>query len=141
MKIADWIIFTVIFIICISFLKYIIEQTIKKYFKDINYDTEQIKIKFINNLECDIISCREEIKKIEEEFESIQEELNIINEKLIVGKGEKNKKICQLVDEKKELEEEIERLNKVNQEFVKNYWNRMNNISYYPLVTPGNWRY
>lgn len=141
MKITDLIIFTVILTICICFFRFLIEQTIKKYFKDLNYDTEQIKIKFINNLECDIISCREDIKKVEKEFESIQEELNIINEKLVVGKGEKSKKICQLVDEKKELEEEIERLNKINQEFARDYWDRLNSISipYYPLVTPRPW--
>jgi len=50
--------------------------------------------------------------------------------------GKKNEKICQLVDKNKELEEEIERLNKINQEFAKNYWDRINNISYYPLVMP-----
>lgn len=49
--------------------------------------------------------------------------------------GKKNEKICQLVDKNKELEEEIERLNKINQEFAKDYWDRINNISYYPLVT------
>ena len=139
MKIEDLIIFTATLIICFCFFRYFVEQTVKKYFKVLNHDTEQIKIKFINNLECDIISCREDIKKVEEEFESIQEELNLINEKLVVGK--KNEKICQLVDKNKELEEEIERLNKINQEFAKNYWDRINNISYYPLVTPGNWRY
>lgn len=139
MKMADLIIFTATLIICFCFFRYFVEQTVKKYFKVLNHDTEQIKIKFINNLECDIISYREDIKKVEEEFESIQKELNLINEKLVVGK--KNEKICQLVDKNKELEEEIERLNKINQEFAKNYWDRINNISYYPLVTPGNWRY
>lgn len=63
----------------------------------------------------------------------------MINEKLVVGK--KNEKICQLVDEKKDLKEEIERLKKINQEFARDYWDRINRISYYPLVTPGNWRY
>ena len=139
MKIADWVGFTVILIICFCFFRYFIKKTMKEFFKQLKYDTEEIKIKFINNLECDIISCREDIKKIEEEFESIQEELNLINEKLVVGK--KNEKICQLVDKNKKLEEEIERLNKINQEFARDYWNRINNISYYPLVTPGNWRY
>lgn len=73
------------------------------------------------------------MRNIKEEFESIQEELNLINEKLVVGK--KNEKICQLVDKNKELEEEIERLNKVNQQLVRDYWERINNIPYYPLVT------
>ena len=112
---------------------------IKKYFENLKYDTEQIKIKFINNLECDIISCREDIKKVKEEFESIQEELNLINEKLVIGK--KNEKICQLVDKNKELEEQIKKLNNINQEFARDYWDRINKISSYPLVTPGNWRY
>lgn len=65
--------------------------------------------------------------------------MNLINEKLVIGK--KNEKICQLVDKNKELEEEIERLNKINQEFVRDYWDRINKISSYPLVIPGNWRY
>lgn len=138
MKIADWISFIIILIICIGFLKYII----KKYFEELKYefkyDTEKIKNK-LDSLEYDIAKCREEVRNTKEKFESIQEELNIINEKLVVGK--KNEKICQLVDEKKKLEEEIERLNKVNQQLVRDYWNRMNNILYYPLVTPGNWRY
>ncbi len=138
MKIADWIGFMIILIICIGFLKYII----KKYFEELKYefkyDTEKIKNK-LDSLEYDIAKCREEVRNTKEKFESIQEELNIINEKLVVGK--KNEKICQLVDEKKKLEEEIERLNKVNQQLVRDYWNRMNNILYYPLVTPGNWRY
>lgn len=140
MKIENLIIFTVILIICISFLKFLIEQTIKKFFKDLKYDIDKIENK-LDSLEYDIAKCREEVRNIKERFESIQEELNIINEKLVVGK--KNERICQLVDEKKELEEEIERLNKINQEFARDYWNRLNNISipYYPLVTPGNWRY
>ena len=137
MKMADWLGFIVTLIICFCFFRYFVEQTVKKYFKVLNHDTEQIKIKFINNLECDIISCREDIKKVEKEFESIQEELNLINEKLVVGK--KNEKICQLVDKNKELEKEIERLNKINQEFARDYWNRINNISYYPLVTSRPW--
>ena len=53
--------------------------------------------------------------------------------------GKKNEKICQLVDKNKELEEEIERLNKINQEFARDYWERINNISYYPLVTSRPW--
>lgn len=138
MKAADLIIFTVILIICFCSFRFFIKQTIKKFFKDLKYDTEKIERK-LDNLEYDIAKCREEVRNTKEKFESIQEELNIINEKLVVGK--KNEKICQLVDEKKELEEEIERLNKINQEFAKDYWNRMNNILYYPLVTPENWRY
>ena len=136
MKIADLIIFTVTLTICFCFFRFLIEQTIKKYFKNLKYDTEKIERK-LDSLECDIAKCREEVRKTKEEFESIQEELNLINEKLVVGK--KNEKICQLVDRNKELEEEIERLNKVNQEFAKDYWDRMNNISYYPLVTPRPW--
>ena len=128
MKIADLLIFTVILIICFCFLR----LTVKKFFKDLKYDTEKIKNK-LDSLECDIARCREEVRNTKEEFESIQEELNLINEKLVVGK--KNEKICQLVDENKELKEEIERLNKVNQQLVRDYWNRMNNISYYPFVT------
>jgi len=56
-------------------------------------------------------------------------------------RNKKNEKICQLVNKNKELEEEIERLNKVNQEFARDYWDRINKISSYPLVTSGNWRY
>lgn len=134
MKIADLIIFTVTLTICFCFFRFFIEQTIKKYFKNLKYDTEKIERK-LDSLE----RCREEVRKIKEEFESIQEELNLINEKLVVGK--KNEKICQLVDKNKELEEEIERLNKINQEFARDYWDRINKISSYPLVTPGNWRY
>lgn len=133
MKITDWLGFIIILIICNSFLKYFIEETIKKLYKELKYDTERISQRLINELECDIISCKEEVKNIEEKFESIQEELNLINEKLVVGK--KNEKICQLINEKKELEKEIERLNKINQEFARDYWERINNISYYPLVT------
>ena len=138
MKIADLLVFTVILIICFCFLRVCIEQIVKKFFKDLKYDTEKIKNK-LDSLECDIARCREEVRNTKEEFESIQEELNLINEKLVVGK--KNEKICQLVDKNKELEEQIGRLNKVNQEFVRDYWDRINKISYYPLVTPGNWRY
>lgn len=138
MKIADLLIFIPILIICFCFLRYCIEQTVKKFFKVLKYDTEKIERK-LDSLECDIARCREEVRKTKEEFESIQEELNLINEKLVVGK--KNEKICQLVDRNKELEEEIERLNKVNQEFARDYWDRINKISSYPLVTPGNWRY
>lgn len=139
MKIADLIIFTATLTICFCFFRFFIEQTIKKYFKNLKYDTEKIERK-LDSLECDIVRCREEVRKTKEEFESIQEELNLINEKLVVG-GKKNEKICQLVDKNKELEEEIERLNKVNQEFARDYWDRINKISSYPLVTPGNWRY
>ena len=135
MKIADLIIFTVTLTICFCFFRFFIEQTIKKYFKNLKYDTEKIERK-LDSLE----RCREEVRKTKEEFESIQEELNLINEKLVVG-GKKNEKICQLVDKNKELEEEIERLNKINQEFARDYWDRINKISSYPLVTPGNWRY
>lgn len=138
MKIVDWLSFIIILVICFCLFRYFIKQTIKKFFEDLKYDTEKIKNK-LDNLEYDIAKCREEVRNTKEKFESIQEELNIINEKLVVGK--KNERICQLVDEKKELEEEIERLNKINQEFAKDYWNRMNNILYYPLVTPRNWRY
>lgn len=134
MKIADLIIFTVTLTICFCFFRFFIEQTIKKYFKNLKYDTEKIERK-LDSLE----RCRKEVRKIKEEFESIQEELNLINEKLVVGK--KNEKICQLVDKNKELEEEIEKLNKINQEFARDYWDRINKISSYPLVTPGNWRY
>lgn len=132
MKTIDYLGFIIALIICFCFFRYFI----KKFFKDLKYDTEKIKNK-LDNLEYDIAKCREEVRKTKEEFESIQEELNFINEKLVVGK--KNEKICQLVDKNKELEEKIERLNKVNQEFAKDYWNRMNNISYYPFVTPGSW--
>lgn len=128
---VDWLGFIVILIICFCFFKYCIEQTIKKIFKDFEYDIEKIKNK-LDNLECDITKCRVEVRA-KEEFELIQEELNLINKKLVVGK--KNEKICQLVDENKELKEEIERLNKINQEFAKDYWERINKISYYPLVT------
>ena len=138
MKIADLIIFTVTLTICFCFFRFLIEQTIKKYFKNLKYDTEKIERK-LDSLECDIAKCREEVRKTKEEFESIQEELNLINEKLVVGK--KNEKICQLVDKNKELEEEIERLNKINQEFARDYWDRINKISSYPLVTPRDWRY
>jgi len=95
----------------------------------------------LNSLECDIAKNREEIRNIKVEFETIpiQEELNLINEKLVVGK--KNEKICQLVDKNRELEKEIERLNEINQEFAKAYWERINNISYYPLVTSRPWGY
>lgn len=134
MKIADLIIFTVTLTICFCFFRFFIEQTIKKYFKNLKYDTEKIERK-LDSLE----RCREEVRNIKEEFESIQEEINLINEKLVVGK--KNEKICQLVDKNKELEEEIERLNKINQEFARDYWDRINKISSYPLVTSGNWRY
>jgi hypothetical protein len=44
-----------------------------------------------------------------------------------------------LVDKNKELEKEIERLNKINQEFARDYWDRINNISYYPLVITRPW--
>ena len=139
MKIADLLIFTVILIICFCFLRFCIEQIVKKFFKDLKYDTEKIERK-LDSLECDIARCREEVRNTKEEFESIQEELNLINEKLVVG-GKKNEKICQLVDKNKELEEEIEKLNKVNQEFARDYWDRINKISSYSLVTSGNWRY
>lgn len=135
MKIVDLLIFIPILIICFCFLRYCIEQTVKKFFKDLKYDTEKIERK-LDSLECDIARCREEVRKIKEEFESIQEELNLINEKLVVG-GKKNEKICQLVDKNKELEEENERLNKVNQQLVRDYWDRINNISSsYPFVRP-----
>lgn len=136
MKTIDCLGFIIALIICFYFFRYFI----KKFFKDLKYDTEKIERK-LDSLECDIARCREEVRKTKEEFESIQEELNLINEKLVAGK--KNERICQLVDEKKELEEEIERLNKVNQQLVRDYWDRLNSISipYYPLVTPGNWRY
>lgn len=136
MKVADLLIFTVVLIICFCFFRYCIEQTIKKFFKDLKYDTEKIERK-LDSLEYDIVKCREEVRNTKEEFESIQKELNLINEKLVVGK--KNEKICQLVDKNKELEEEIERLNKINQEFARDYWERINNTSYYPLVTPRPW--
>lgn len=55
--------------------------------------------------------------------------------------GKKNEKICQLVDKNKNLEEEIQRLNKINQEFARDYWERINKISSYPLVTLRNWGY
>ena len=129
---VDWLAFIIILIICFCFFGYCIEQTIKKIFEDFEYDIKKIKNK-LDSLECDITKYRIDIKHTKEEFESIQEGLNIINEKLVVGK--KNEKICQLVDENKELKEEIERLNKINQELVRDYWNRINNISYYPLVT------
>ena len=134
MKIVDWLGFIIILIIYSCFLKYLIEQT-KKYFR---YSTEKIENK-LNSLECDIAKGREEIRNIKVEFETIpiQEELNLINEKLVVGK--KNEKICQLVDKNRELEKEIERLNEINQEFARAYWERINNISYYPLVTPRPW--
>lgn len=134
----DWLVFIVILNICFCFFRYCVEQTIKKFFKDLKYDTEKIRNK-LDSLECDIARCREEVRNTKEEFESIQEELNLINEKLVVGK--KNEKICQLVDKNKELEEEIERLIKVNQEFARDYWDRIYKISSYPLITPGNWRY
>lgn len=138
MKIADLIIFIVTLTICFCFFRFFIEQTIKKYFKNLKYDIEKIE-RELDSLEYDIDKCREEVRKTKEDFESIQEELNLINEKLVVGK--KNERICQLVDKNKELEEEIERLNKINQEFVRDYWDRINKISSYPLVIPGNWRY
>ncbi len=136
MKIVEWLGFIIILIIYSCFLKYLIEQT-KKYFR---YSTEKIENK-LNSLECDIVKNREEIRNIKVEFETIpiQEELNLINEKLVVGK--KNEKICQLVDKNRELEKEIERLNEINQEFARAYWERINNISYYPLVTPRPWGY
>lgn len=138
MKIEDWLGFIVILIICFCFFRFFIKQTVKKFFKCFEYDIDKIERK-LDNLECDIARCREEIRKTNFNFESIQEEINIINEKLVVGK--KNERICQLVDEKKELEEEIERLNKINQEFAKNYWDRINNISYNPFITPRPWGY
>lgn len=138
MKIVDGLGLTIALTICFCFFRYFVEQTVKKFFKSFQHDVEKIERK-LDSLEYDIAKCREEVRNTKEEFESIQEELNLINEKLVVGK--KNEKICQLVDKNKELEKEIERLNKINQEFAKNYWERINNISYYPLVTPGNWRY
>lgn len=135
MKTIDYLSFIIALIICFCFFRYFI----KKFFKDLKYDIEKIKSK-LDSLEYDIAKCKEEIRKTKEEFESIQEELNLINEKLVVG-GKKNEKICQLVDKNKELEEEIERLNKINQEFARDYWDRINKISSYPLITPGNWRY
>ena len=138
MKIADLLVFIPILIICFCFFRFFIEQTIKKFFKDLKYDIEKIE-RELDSLEYDIAKCREEVRKTKEDFESIQEELNLINEKLVIGK--KNERICQLVDKNKELEEEIERLNKVNQEFARDYWDRINNISYYPLVTPRPWGY
>ena len=45
MKIADLIIFTVTLIICFCFFRYFIEWTIKKFFKDLKYDTEKVKSK------------------------------------------------------------------------------------------------
>lgn len=137
MKIADLLIFTVVLIICFCSFRYFVEQTVNKFFKSLKYDIEKIERK-LDSLEYDdIAKCREEIRNTKEEFELIQEELNLINEKLVVGK--KNEKICQLVDKNKELEEEIERLNKINQEFARDYWERINNISYYPLVTSRPW--
>lgn len=136
MKIVDWLGFIVTLTVCFCIFRFFLEQTVKKFFKSLKYDIEKIERK-LDSLEYDIAKCREEVRNIKEEFESIQEELNLINEKLVVGK--KNEKICQLVDEKKELEKEIERLNKINQEFARNYWERINNISYYPLVTPRPW--
>ena len=133
MKIVDWIGFIVILIICFCFFRYCIEKVVKKCFKEFKYDIEKIETK-LDNLGYDITKVKNTNK---EEFESIQEELNLINEKLVVGK--KNEKICQLVDENKELKEEIERLNKINQEFARDYWERINKISYYPLVTPRPW--
>lgn len=133
MKIIDLLIFIPILIICFYFFRYC-----KKFFKDLKYDIEKIERK-LDSLEYDIAKCREEVRKTKEDFESIQEELNLINEKLVIGK--KNERICQLVDKNKELEKEIERLNEVNQEFAKVYWERINNISYYPLVTPRPWGY
>ena len=133
MKIEDWLGFIVILIICFCSFRFFIKQTIKKFFKSLEYNIDKIERK-LDSLEYDIAKCKEEVRNTKEEFESIQEELNLINEKLVVGK--KNEKICQLVDKNKELEEEIERLNKINQEFAKNYWDRINNISYYPLVMP-----
>ena len=133
MKIIDLLIFIPILIICFYFFRYC-----KKFFKDLKYDIEKIERK-LDSLEYDIAKCREEVRNTKEKFESIQEELNLINEKLVVGK--KNEKICQLVNEKRELKEEIERLNKVNQQLIRDCWNRINSISYYPLVTSGNWRY
>lgn len=136
MKMIGCLGFIITLIICFCFFRYFIEWTIKKFFKDLKYDTEKIERK-LDGLECDIARCREEVRKTKEEFKSIQEELNLINEKLVVGK--KNEKICQLVDKNKELEEEIERLNKVNQQLVRDYWDSMNNIPYYPVVTPKPW--
>lgn len=138
MKIVSWLGLTIALIIYFCFFRFFIEQMVKKFFKDLKYDIEKIERK-LDSLEYDIAKCREEVKKTKEDFESIQEELNLINEKLVIGK--KNERICQLVDKNKELEEEIERLNKVNQEFVRDYWERINNISYYPLVTPRPWGY
>lgn len=130
---VDWLGFIIILIIYFCLFRYCIEKAVKKYFKEFKYDIEKIETE-LDNLGCDITKCKIEVKNTnKEEFESIQEELNLINEKLVVGK--KNEKICQLVDENKELKEEIERLNKINQELAKDYWNRINNISYYPLVT------
>lgn len=130
---VDWLGFIIILIVCFCFFRYCIEKAVKKYFKELKYDIEKIETK-LDSLGRDIVKCRTEVRNInKEEFESIQEELNLINEKLVVGK--KNEKICQLVDEKKELEREIERLSKINQELARDYWNRINNISYYPLVT------
>lgn len=130
--------FIITLIICFCFFRYCVEWIVKKFFKDLKYDIEKIENK-LDSLEYDIAKCREEVRNTKEKFESIQEELNLINEKLVVGK--KNEKICQLVDKNKELEEEIERLNKVNQQLVRDYWDRINKITSYPLVTPGNWRY
>ncbi len=134
MKIVSWLGLTIALIICFCFFQIFI----KKFFKDLKYDTEKIERK-LDSLECDIARCREEVRKTKEDFKSIQEELNLINEKLVIGK--KNERICQLVDKNKELEKEIERLNEVNQEFARDYWDRINKISSYPLVIPGNWRY
>ena len=63
MKIADLIIFTVTLTICFCFFRFFIEQTIKKYFKNLKYDTEKIERK-LDSLE----RCRKEVRKIKEEF-------------------------------------------------------------------------
>lgn len=71
-----------------------------------------IQTEILRSLENNIFACKERI-------DSIEDELELINEKLVVG--DKEEKICQLVDEKDMLKKEIERLNKLNQNMIENY--------------------
>lgn len=71
-----------------------------------------IQTEILESLENNILACKEKI-------DSIEDELKLINEKLVIG--DKEEKICQLVDEKEVLKKEIEGLNKLNQNLIENY--------------------
>lgn len=84
-----------------------------------------IQTEILESLENNILACKEKI-------DSIEDELKLINEKLVIG--DKEEKICQLVDEKEVLKKEIEGLNKLNQNLIENY------RYFYSIPTTNFWR-